>query len=352
MLINIHRQAELFFQACRTNSWVPAYLRDRGFDLGTQRSWRVGYAPNDWRALTRHLRTRGFSDTAIEQSGLARRTNRGMLIDFFRDRVMLPIKDPDGATIAFVARSRDSEPKYLKSPRTPLYAKGRALFGVHTLTADLKPVIAEGPLDAIAISAVCKGQLAGVSPCGTALTSEHVAALRAATALTNGVVIAFDGDSAGRTAAVHSYALFKNICTAEAVVFSAGQDPAGVLRDAGPDALAKILHTQARPLADLVTDTAIEPWQEHLVYPEGRLNTLRSAGKAISAMAPADVARQVARVADRLDFDHAAVTETVADFVTTRLALADFPTPPTINGAAASPAGRKPSERSLRGPTP
>ncbi|GII56052.1 hypothetical protein Pth03_44410 [Planotetraspora thailandica] len=352
MLIAIHQQAELFFQAHHPSSWVPAYLHNRGFDVGIQHSWQIGYAPNDWRALTRHLRGLGFSDIAIKESGLGRRTSRGTLVDFFRDRAMLPIKDVDGTTIAFIGRSRDNEPKYLNSPRTPLYVKGNVLFGVHALTTGAKPVITEGPLDAIAVTTVGKAQLNGLAPCGTALTPDHVVALRAATDLSNGILIAFDGDAAGHAAAVRSYALFKDLCTAEAVMFPDGQDPAAVLHQAGPEALATILHTQNHPLADLVTDAAIEPWQHHLAYAEGRLNALRSVGKAIASMAPSDVPRQVARVAARLNVDHATVTETTVDFVTSRLALGDFPTPPTTASAPSSPIGRKPDERPLRGPTP
>ncbi|MEW9533617.1 toprim domain-containing protein [Microbispora sp. NPDC049125] len=351
MLIAIHQQAERFFRARYDDSWVPAYLEDRGFDASTQRTWQAGYAPNDWRALTRHLRALGFGDTAIEASGLARRTARGMLVDFFRDRAMLPIKEPDGTTIAFIGRSHDGDPKYLNSPRTPLYTKGTALFGVHALTLNSTPVITEGPLDSIAVTTASTGSLAGIAPCGTALTPDHVATLRAATNLRK-VLIAFDGDRAGNEAAIRAYTLFKHVCTADAVVFPADQDPASVLRDAGPAALTQLLHSQTRPLADLVTDATIEPWLRSLQYAEGRLNALRSAGKAIATMAPRDVARQVARVAARLNFDHATVTETTTDSLTSRLAIGDFPLPPTIGGTTPTPSGRRRSERPPRGPTP
>lgn len=132
MLLAIHEHAERFFQAHLPTSWVPDYLSQRGFGEDVQRQWRIGYAPNEWRALTRHLRGLGFPDTAIQASGLARRTTRGMLIDFFRDRAMFPITERDATTIAFIGRSRTSEPKYLNSPNTPVYGKGRTLFGLHT----------------------------------------------------------------------------------------------------------------------------------------------------------------------------------------------------------------------------
>ncbi|MCT9934948.1 toprim domain-containing protein [Planotetraspora sp. A-T 1434] len=353
MLIAIHQQAERFFRAHYDGSWVPTYLEQRGFDRFTQHHWRTGYAPNDWRALTNHLRDLGYGDTAIEASGLARRTTRGTLVDHFRDRAMFPIKEHDGTTVAFIGRSRDGDPKYLNSPRTPIYAKSQTLFGLHAITPDAKPVITEGPLDAIAVTLTGRGYLAGLALCGTALTSDQVKTLRAAKDLSgNGVLLAFDSDRAGREAAVRSYALFRHGCTAEAVMLPDGRDPADVLRHGGREALATLLHKQARPLADLVVDAAIEPWQRSIQDAEGRLNALRSAGRAIATLAPHDVARQVTRVAARLNFDHAMVTETAADSVTTRLAVGDFPAPPTTGSATPSTRGRGPSERPLRGPTP
>jgi DNA primase len=353
MLLAIHEHAERFFQARVATSWVPDYLRQRGFDDDVQRLWRIGYAPNEWRALTRHLRGLGFPDTAIEASGLARRTTRGMLIDFFRDRAMFPITERDATTIAFIGRSRTSEPKYLNSPNTPIYGKGRALFGLHTLSAGAKPVITEGPLDAIAITAADRGRLAGLALCGTNLTPDQVRTLDAATDLrAGGVLVAFDGDRAGQQAAARSYSLLKDAGTAEALVLPPDWDPAAVLGDAGPETLAALLRVRVRPLADLVTDAAIEPWLDSLQYAEGRVSALRAAGAAIATMAPRDVARQVARVAAQLNFDHATVTETTTDSVTARLALADFPTAPTRGSTTTRSGERRASERPLRGPTP
>ncbi len=351
MLIPIHQQAERFFLACHSSSWVPDYLAERGFDRSTQRAWHIGYAPSEWRALTNYLRGLGFSDTAIECSGLARRTSRGTLIDFFRDRTMFPIKSHDGTTIAFIGRSLDAEPRYLNSPKTPIYRKRQTLFGLHALTLDTIPVITEGPLDAIAVTLTGGEGLTGLALCGTALTADHVRVLTRSLDLSR-VVLAFDGDQAGRAAAARSYPLFKGICTADAVMLSADRDPAGIFTEDGPAALATILTEQTRPLADLVVDAAIDRWQRSLEYAEGRVGALHSAGAAVAAMAPHDVARQIARVAERLGFDHATVTEAVTDCVTSRLAGGDFPAPLAFGATITRPKGRNPNERSLRGPTP
>ncbi|GAA1276855.1 hypothetical protein Psi02_00060 [Planotetraspora silvatica] len=353
MLIAIHQHAERFFQAHHSGSWVPGYLEKRGFDIVTQRQWAAGYAPNEWLTLTNHLRNLGFGDTAIEASGLARRTTRKTLVDFFRDRAVFPIKDPDGTTIAFIGRNRDGDPKYLNSPHTPIYAKGQTLFGLHAITTHSTPVITEGPLDAMAVTLASQGRLTGLALCGTALTLDQVKALGAATDLSNsGVLIAFDNDRAGQEAAVRSYALFKDRCTADAIALPRGCDPASVLRDAGPATLSLVLREKVLPLADLVTDAAIAPWQQSLQYAEGRLGALRSAGKAIAAMPPHDVPRQVARVAAQLNFDHAMVTATTVDAVSAHLAIRDFPLSPTAGNTTARHSGRKPNERPPRGPIP
>ncbi|WP_204078917.1 toprim domain-containing protein, partial [Planotetraspora phitsanulokensis] len=128
-------------------------------------------------------------------------------------------KDPDGTTVAFIGRSRDGDPKYLNSPHTPIYAKGQTLFGLHAITTHSTPVITEGPLDAMAVTLAGQGCLTGLALCGTALTLDQVKVLGAATDLSNsGVLVAFDNDRAGQDAAVRSYALFKNVCAADALM--------------------------------------------------------------------------------------------------------------------------------------
>src|SRR5436190_16706183 len=172
--------AARFFAARLPGSWVPAYLAGRGFGEQALRPWTVGYAPAGWRALTDCLRDLGYGDAAIQAAGLARRTRRGALVDFFRDRAMLGVRWPDGTLAGFTGRARPGGarpgPVYLNSRTTGLYHKGSLLFGLYegrrALAAGARPVLVEGPPDAIAVSAA--GPYAGVSPCGTALTPAQV----------------------------------------------------------------------------------------------------------------------------------------------------------------------------------
>src|SRR6516165_11147865 len=260
--------AARFFATRLAASWVPGYLAGRGFSEPALRPWTVGYAPAGWHSLATHLRELGYPDAAIQASGLARRTRRGGLVDFFRDRAMFGIRWPDGPLACFSGRARPGAaqpgPVYLNSRTTGLYHKGSLLFGLYegrrALAAGARPVLVEGPLDAIAISAAGSGRYAGVSPCGTALTSAQVALLARSSDLRRaGVVVAFDADRAGRRAAVRADQLLRDV-TGHAVtaVLPAGQDPAGFRREHGGRALARRLDTSV-PLADLVVDEMVAP---------------------------------------------------------------------------------------------
>jgi DNA primase len=307
-------------------SWVPQYLEARGLSPAAQARWHAGYAPASWDALTRHLRALGYADELIERAGLARQSQLGSLIDVFRDRAVFPILSSGGIVTGFIGRAREERvagaPKYLNTPRTCLYDKSTLLFGLfeaHTvLAAGARPVIVEGPFDAIAVTESGQPQHAGVASCGAALTARHVAALAQAADLGGrGAVVAFDPDAAGRRAAVRAYHLLSTFThKIDVAEFEPGQDPAQVFAGEGPAVLARILANRARPLADVVIDHEIERWSRWTCYPEGQIHALRAAARLIAAMPPSHVGRQVSRLAARLDLDHAVVTEAVTDAVT------------------------------------
>ena len=250
----------------------------------------MGYAPAAWHALADCLRDLGYGDAAIASAGLARRTRRGALTDFFRDRAMFGICWPDGTLAGFTGRARPGgarRPAYLNSRTTGLYRKGSLLFGLYegrrALAAGARPVLVEGPLDAIAVSAA--GRYAGVSPCGTALTSAQVALLARACDLRRaGVVVAFDADRAGRQAAVRAFHLLRAVTDhAVAAVLPAGQDPAGFRREHGGRALARRLDASV-PLADLVVDETVTPFERWLAFPDGKFAALHAAAPLVAGL--------------------------------------------------------------------
>jgi DNA primase len=322
----IHEVAAQFFHSHMPGSWVPGYLARRGLTAAIQDSWHAGYAPAEWDALSRHLQAADYTDTVIEATGLARRSRRGTLIDTFRDRAMLPIRTADGTIVAFIGRAAEhaghGTPKYLNSPATSHYSKSEILFGLwegrDAFKNGARPVIVEGPLDAIAVTTAGHGRYAGVAPCGTALTAGHAAVLdHAADLRTAGISVAFDPDQAGQRAAIRACHLLCPLTDKlGAVILPAGQDPAHILASSGPAALARTLARQARPLPDLVTDAVARHWSARLCYAEGQIAALRAAAPLIAALPPAHVARQVGRLAAILQLDHATVTEAVTDALT------------------------------------
>jgi DNA primase catalytic core len=323
----IHNDATRFFRSQLPDSWVPGYLARRGLPAVVQDQWQAGCAPAGWDTLTRHLTAAGYPETLIEAVGLARRSRRGTLIDTFRDRAMLPIRTPDGTITAFIGRAnehaRPGTPKYLNSPGNSHYSKSQILFGLwearDALASGARPVIVEGPLDAIAVTTAGQGTHVGVAPCGTALTASHIAALaQTANLRATGITVAFDPDDAGQRAAVRACHLLAPVTDKMAAArLPAGQDPAQILANSGPAALAAALTANTRPLPDLVTDTIALQWRSRLDYAEGQIGALRAAAPLIAALPPAHVARQVARLAAFLRLDHATVTQAVTDALTT-----------------------------------
>ena len=231
----------------------------------------------------------------------------------FRDRAMFPVRSVDGTVAGFIGRAPPGgEPAYLNTATTELYHKGSLLFGLYegsaALAAGARPVLVEGPLDAIAVS--CAGRV-GVAPCGTALTATQVELLGWACRST-GVIVAFDADRAGRAAAVRAYPLLRTITDdLWTVSLPTGSDPAEVLRTQGADGLDAVLGSSLLPLPDLVVDARLAEFSRWLEFADGTFAALRAVAPVIADLPPDQVARQVARVATRLGCTYAEVTEAV-----------------------------------------
>jgi DNA primase len=326
-VVAIHEIAARFYREQLAGSWAPGYLARRGFSAAVQRQWQIGYAPAGRQVLTQYLRGAGYRDALIVAAGLARRSRYGELSDVFRDRVMFPIRSPRGSIVGFIGRAGEHTgadvPRYLNSPATVLYDKGRVLFGLWearpALAQGAVPVIVEGPLDAIAVAATGHSDYAPIAPCGTALTAHQVPTLSQAADLSaTGVLVAFDGDEAGQRAAVRAYPLLRlHTDRINAITFPPGHDAAQILHDHGPGVLAQMLASHVVPLADLVIDAQVASWEPGLRFAEGQIGALRATAPVIAGLAPREVPCQVARLAERLELDHPTVTEAVTDALTT-----------------------------------
>ncbi|MFB4313104.1 toprim domain-containing protein [Actinomadura sp. 21ATH] len=307
--------AHRFFRDRLEDGWVPAYLAGRGFARTAQRRWGLGYAPPGPRALTDHLRAGGHGDEAVIAAGLARRDRSGGVRDMFRDRAMFPIRTGDGTVAGFIGRRADggTGPKYLNGPETGSFRKGELLYGLYESRGRLRgggarPVVVEGPLDAIAVALAAPGH-AAVATLGLSLTAAQLAALGQVADLDRtGLVVALDGDPAGRTA---TRRLWETLAGTggplDAVRLPAGADPADVLRDGGRAAVRDVL-AAPEPLIDLAVDTAVRARGGALETPEERLAAVRSAAAVIARGRPSDAARQVVRVAGLANVPYDLVT--------------------------------------------
>jgi DNA primase len=362
-LVKVVAAAGRFYQSCLAESWVPGYLASRGLDaaLLPTSPWKIGYAPASWTALMYHLRGLGFHDRDMLQAGLIVRGRTGRLRDYFYNRLLVPLRAEDGIAIGFIGRrypdaSDDHGPKYLNTPDTAIFTKGRVLAGLaegrNAFRRGAQPVLTEGAMDAIAVSIAAPGLYAGVAPCGTALTAEQVAALARSVPLADrGVLVALDGDTAGRIAAVRAYSRLTPVTSRlTSTTLPKDSDPAAILEASGRASLRDALTCGVRQLADLVVDNRMADWAHgrDLVFTELQVGALRAAATAMAAMPAEHVGPQAARLcalfAERYGWKPTEVTTELVDTIDRYFHsdTPDLPMPPwaVVRRATAPPRQR------------
>lgn len=177
------------------------YLKTRDFNKEIAIKMDIGYAPESWDLLYKYLSSKGYLEKDMVRAGLLTKNENNKVFDRFRDRVIFPIIDVQGRTVAFGARAfGDAMPKYLNSPESPVYNKSSVLYNIHgaknNIVKNDYALIVEGYTDVMALA--MSGILNVVATCGTALTSEH---LKRLSRLSENIVLVFDGDEAGQKAA-------------------------------------------------------------------------------------------------------------------------------------------------------
>jgi DNA primase len=236
----IMEHATLFFQKQLGNN-VKArdYLKKRGVNAETARTWRLGYAPVEWRTLAQYLVGKKFTLQDIEKVGLIKQSERDNKseaghYDRFRGRIMFPIFDSSGRTVAFSGRQFESdgtEAKYLNSPETVLFEKSKILYGYNKAKLDIRrknfALLVEGQMDLI--MAHQAGFTNAIATSGTALTTHQLEIIKR---LSPNLVIAYDGDAAGNAAAARGWqlALVAGM-EVKIAVLPEGKDPADLAHD-------------------------------------------------------------------------------------------------------------------------
>ncbi|TMM55096.1 DNA primase [Sulfitobacter sabulilitoris] len=259
-LAEVMELAVQFFRLqLRTGAAAAArdYLDRRGLDAAALEHWEIGFAADAWQGLWDHLKSKNVADDLILGAGLAKPSSKGgKPYDTFRGRIMYPIRDARGRAIAFGGRAMDpnDNAKYLNSPETELFDKGRSLYNMRdarTAAGKGQPlIVAEGYMDVIAL--VQAGFTAAVAPLGTAITEHQLQMLWR---IAPEPIIALDGDTAGLRAAMRLIDLaLPQLEAGQSLRFALmpqGQDPDDLLRASGAPALQKLLD-DAMPMVRLL----------------------------------------------------------------------------------------------------
>ncbi|MBL0388337.1 DNA primase [Tumebacillus sp. ITR2] len=227
------------------------YLEERGISRTTIDAFQLGYAPDAWDVLRKFLLKRGFAEELLFEAGLLSEAQnvKGRYFDKFRHRVMYPIHDAQGNVIGFggriLTKEKDSGPKYLNSPETPLFHKGRHLYNLHRARSNMRSegrvLVLEGYMDVIA--SYQAGVQNVVAVLGTALTSDHVRLLQRNV---QEIVMMFDGDAAGQKAALRSAEVVKDAeVKTRVATLPEGLDPDDFLKKYGKDAYVRAIQDNA-----------------------------------------------------------------------------------------------------------
>jgi len=308
-LLKVHESAAAWFQqqlASNAGARVRRQIADRGVTDDTRQAMGLGFAPPGREGLKAALIKEGFSQALLVRAGLLVQKDDGSVIDRFRNRLMIPICRDTGSAIAFGGRAvdADQQPKYLNSPETPIYSKGRTLYGLNLSKNAIRngkfAVLVEGYFDFAQVYQA--GFQAVVASCGTALTPQHSQQLRR---FTSKVVLSFDPDTAGQGATAKSC----EILVAEGfevnvAILPPGEDPDTFVRKHGRQGYRECLE-QSRPYLEYLLDRVAAG--HNLNTDEGRVKFL---GEMLPIAGRIPDATMRDRFADRLAFK-ARVTDEV-----------------------------------------
>ena len=252
--------AEFFIEQLASEEATVARqnLLDRGFDKAAAELFGVGYSPNSYSALSQHLKAKGFTEQELLESTLVRSGDRGVY-DFYRGRLMWPIRDAAGAVIGFGARKlleSDKGPKYYNSSDSPVYHKNKVLYGIDLAKSAIgkkkQVVVVEGYTDVMACHLA--GVDTAVATCGTSFTDEHVTVINRLLGSegTGEVIFCFDPDEAGQKAAMRAWEQSARFTAQTFVAVGPnGLDPCDLRTQAGNEAVQRMIE-QRKPIYEFM----------------------------------------------------------------------------------------------------
>ena len=300
-----------YIKALRHSPKAIDYFKGRGVSGEIAKTYGLGYAPEGWRSLASVFPD--YNDALLVESGLVitgepgddKATGEPKRYDRFRDRVMFPIRNVKGECIGFGGRVlSDEKPKYLNSPETPVFSKGRELYGLFEARTALREngyaLVTEGYMDVVALAQMGYGN--AVATLGTACTTDHVQKLFR---FTDSIIFSFDGDSAGRRAARKALdaalPFASDVRTVKFLFLPAEHDPDSYIREHGKDGFADYI-TKALPLSKFMLQAASEDCD--LDTAEGRAHMASNARPLWTLLPDGALKRQLlAEIADKVLID-------------------------------------------------
>ncbi len=290
-LVAAHKEAAAFYAEQLGAPEAVAgrqFLAERGFDQAAAATYGVGFAPQGWDALVKHLRGKGYSNEELILGGLVSEGRRGP-VDRFRGRLVWPIRDIAGDVVGFGARKLfedDNGPKYLNTSETPIYKKSSVLYGLDLAKKEIakrrQAVVVEGYTDVMACHLA--GIPTAVATCGTAFGSEHIGLIRRLLLdqdeMRGEVVFTFDGDAAGQKAALKAFGEEQRFVSQTFIAVSpGGMDPCELRLAAGDLAVRDMVAARV-PLVEFALRKTVDSYD--VTTTEGQLSALDAAAPLIA----------------------------------------------------------------------
>lgn len=282
-ILDANREAARFFHS---NLFKPEgkvglqYFLDRGLKIETIRHFGLGFAPDKWDSLIKYMKSKGYSETELISADLAKKTQKGYIVDTYRNRAMFPIIDVRGSVIAFGGRVLDdSKPKYVNTSDTLVYKKSQGVFALNFAKrgTDKTLILCEGYMDVIAYhQAGFENAVAGL---GTAFTQEQAKLI---SKYADDVILSYDNDEAGQKATRKAISILSSTPVRIRVArLDGGKDPDEIIKKYGKDKMRQILDSA---VGDIEFDLMREKRNFDVTTADGKVNYLDSAVTVLSKL--------------------------------------------------------------------
>lgn len=312
-ILEINRETARFYHSYMMSEEGKVglqYFLDRGLSLKTIKHFGLGYAPNSWDSLIKHLKSLGYNPSDMLAAGVVRKGEKGYY-DYFRNRVMTPIIDVRGNIIAFGGRVLDdSKPKYINTPDTLVYKKTNEVFGLNFAKNSGKDsiILCEGYMDVIAMHQA--GFDNAVAGCGTALTNEQV---RLITRYAKNISLVYDNDEAGQKALSKAITMFNQVdASINIPTLSGGKDPDEIIKTQGRARFEAMLEGASNKIEFALTQTRKK---YNLVTTQGKSQFAAEAVKILYGASPVEQDLYLSRIAEELGIDKRSMQAQLDEYV-------------------------------------